>query len=191
MTILNKGEHAPDFLMRDMTGRNIRLSDFTGKKVLLSFFRYATCPFCTVRFVRLAQEAERYARSGLIILAIFESSEQYINNYIGRRGLPFPVIPDPDGSLYALYGVKKSIPGLMLGMFRIPTLLRAMFDPDYRMANSGGSMTRIPADFLIGRDMTIAKSYYGSDIGDHIPFRDIDSFVAAKPHRQTVLQSRL
>lgn len=172
------GEPAPDFIAQDISGRQIRLTDFRGKKVLLCFFRYATCPFCTVRFVRLAHEAQRYASSGLVILGVFESSQEYIKNYISRRGLPFPVIPDPDGKLYAKYGVKKSIPGLMLGMFRMPTMLRALFDPDYRMARPDGSVTRIPADFLIKTDMTISESYYGSDIGDHMPFKAIDNFVA-------------
>lgn len=188
MTRLNKGELAPDFNAQDVTGKQIRLSAFRGRKILLSFFRYATCPFCTVRFVRLAQEMERYANSGLVVIGVFESSREYIMRYIGRRGLPFPIIADPDGELYAQYGVKKSMPGMMLGMLRMPTLLRALLDPDYRMANSGGSKTRIPADFLISGDRTIVESYYGRDIGDHMPFKHIDSFALSSMRHQAVQQ---
>ncbi|MEN8168816.1 MAG: peroxiredoxin family protein [Pseudomonadota bacterium] len=176
MITLKTDDMAPDFAMIDLNGDTIRLADYKGEKVLLSFFRYATCPFCTVRFVRLTQEVERYAEQGIQVIAVFESSSDYIQEYLGRRGLPFPVIPDPQGELYARYGIKKSLPGLMLGMFRMPTMLRALFDPDYRMAKPDADITRIPADFLIGTDQIIADSYYGSDIGDHIPFKRIDSF---------------
>ncbi len=116
--------------------------------------------------------------AGVEIIAVFESSRAYIKEYLGRRGLPFPVIPDPEGGLYALYGVKKSMPGLLFGMLRMPTLLRALFDPDYRLAKPDASVTRIPADFLIRPDMTLAESYYGKDIGDHISFKHIDAFAA-------------
>lgn len=176
MNTLNIGDVAPDFTMKDMNKNDIHLYDFKGKKILLCFFRYATCPFCTVRFVRLSQEVERYAKQGIQIVGVFESSEKYIQKYLGRRGLSFPIIPDPAGELYLQYGVKKSLPGLMFGMFRMPTLLRTLFDREYRMAKPDGSISRIPADFLINADKSIADTYYGSDIGDHIPFKRIDRF---------------
>jgi len=176
METLQAGDKALDFSRPDLYGNPVRLSDYRGKKVLLVFFRYATCPFCTVRFVRLVQEAQHYSEQGIQIIGVFESSAQYIHEYLSRRGLPFPVIPDPDGELYALYGVKRSLAGLLFGMFRMPTLLRALFDTQYRMARPDGSVTRIPADFLIGPDQVIAEAYYGSDIGDHIPFKHIEAF---------------
>jgi peroxiredoxin len=178
MEMLQTGDIAPGFSLQDMAGTTVRLSDYRGKKVLLCFFRFATCPFCTVRFVRLAQETERYSAMGLEIVAVFESSREYIQEYLGRRPLPFPVIPDPEGVLYAAYGVKKSMSGLLFGMFRMPTLLRALFDPQFRMGKPDSSILRIPADFLIGADGTVEESYYGSDIGDHMPFRRIDEFAA-------------
>jgi len=182
MNALTIGTPVLDFIAEDVNGKPIRLTDYRGRKVLLSFFRYASCPFCTVRYVRLANEVQRYADAGLDIIAVFESSADYIHNYIGRRGLPFPVIADPEGKLYALYGVKKSMPGMMLGMLRLPTLLRALLDRNYKLGLPDASLTRIPADFLIESDMTLSHSYYGSDIGDHMPFKTIDAFVE-KPTR--------
>jgi peroxiredoxin len=34
---LKKGDAAPDFVLRDQAGKEFKLSDFRGKKVLLSF----------------------------------------------------------------------------------------------------------------------------------------------------------
>ena len=176
MRILNINNLAPDFTMPDVNGNEIHFYDYKGKKILLCFFRYATCPFCTVRFVRLSQEAERYSKLGVQVIGVFESSAEYIKKYLGSRGLTFPVIPDPAGELYRIYGVKKSLPGLMFGMFRMPTMLRALFDPEYRMAKPDGSITRIPADFIVNADLSIADIYFGNDIGDHIPFKRVDKF---------------
>lgn len=178
MTILKKGDTAPDFTMQDLNGKPIQLADFRGRKVLLVFFRYATCPFCTVRFVRLSQESARYNAEGIEIIGVFESESDYIREYLSKRGLPFPIISDPGGVLYELYGVERSMTGLLIGMLRIPTLLRALFDPEYRLAVPDGSVSRIPADFLIGPDQIIVDAYYGKDIGDHIPFKRIDAFAS-------------
>ncbi|MEJ2452323.1 MAG: redoxin domain-containing protein [Gammaproteobacteria bacterium] len=186
MSSLKIGEPVLDFIKQDVNGKPIRLTDYRGRKVLLSFFRFASCPFCTVRFVRLANEVQHYAEAGLDIIGVFESSADYIHKYIGRRGLPFPVIADPEGELYSLYGVKKSIPGMMLGMLRMPTLLRALFDRAYKMGVPDASIMRIPADFLIEPDMTIGHTYYGSDIGDHVPFKTIEKFIE-KPARRASL----
>lgn len=37
--IITPGELAPDFELRDVEGKTVRLSDFRGKPVLLSFLR--------------------------------------------------------------------------------------------------------------------------------------------------------
>jgi thioredoxin-dependent peroxiredoxin len=178
MNKLAIGDTAHDFTMKDLNGVDIKLSYYQGKKVLLSFFRFATCPFCTVRFARLVQESQHYAEQGLHIIAVFESSQEYIEQYMHGKNLNFPVIADPEGKLYTQYGLKKSLIGMMLGMMRIPTLMKAMFTPGYKMAKPDSSMKRIPADFLIDHEQTIIDSYYGKDIGDHIPFHRIDKLIS-------------
>ena len=37
--LITPGELAPDFELQDIEGKNIRLSDFRGKPVFLSFLR--------------------------------------------------------------------------------------------------------------------------------------------------------
>ncbi len=174
MNKLSIGDKAPDFTMKDLKGVDIKLSYYQNKKVILSFFRFATCPFCTVRFARLVQEAQHYSDNGVYIIAVFESGPDYIKKYINNQDINFPIIADPEGKLYSQYGVKKSVLGIMLGMMRLPTLMKAMFSSGYKMAKPDSSMRRIPADFLIDQEQTIIDSYYGKDIGDHIPFKRID-----------------
>ena len=41
-----------------------------------------------------------------------------------------------------------------------------------------GQPNLLPADFLLGPDLTIERAYYGRDIGDHLPFSEIEQFLA-------------
>jgi len=44
--MLQKGETAPDFVLKDQDGKEFRLSDLTGKRVLLSFHPLAWTGIC-------------------------------------------------------------------------------------------------------------------------------------------------
>lgn len=172
------GDRVPDFIINDIFGETIQLSNFVGKKTLLVFFRFASCPLCTVRFAQLVQNYQEYADKGLNIVAVFESSPEFVKRYAtNKKNVPFPVIADLEGELYKLYNVKKSVTATVLGMFRIFKMIKGMFVRKFSMAVPDGSITRVPADFLIGPLLTVQESYYGSDIGDHIPLKHITEFL--------------
>lgn len=178
MKDLQPGDKALDFKTQDIDDNPIQLSDFIGKKTLLCFFRFASCPLCTVRFSQILQNYPEYRNRGLNVLAVFESSPEYIHRYVSsKKKVPFPIIADLEGDLYKLYNVKKSVTGTMRGMLRMFTMIKGMLDPDYEMGKPDGSVTRVPADFLISPLLTIHDSYYGKDIGDHIPLKRIDEFI--------------
>lgn len=48
---LKKGDKAIGFKTEDILGNKIDLEEFRGKKVLLSFYRGASCPFLTSGFM--------------------------------------------------------------------------------------------------------------------------------------------
>lgn len=179
MKNLIRGDRAPEFETVDINGNNIQLDGNRGKNTLICFFRFASCPLCTVRFTQLLQKFSEYRDKDLNIIAVFESSPEYIKTYLNEaKKIPFPIVADLDGRLFKLYNVKKSFLAMMLGMFRMKTMFKGMRSPGYSMGKPDGSVSRVPADFLIDSLMTIEESYYGSDIGDHIPFKRIDAFLA-------------
>ncbi len=166
------GVAAPDFEVIDIDGRGQRLSAYRGAPVLLSFYRYITCPMCNLRIGRLLHEHPKYA-DRLVFLAVFESPASYIRQYVTRT-MPFPVIADPDGELYRRYGVKRSWTGALLGLLRMGTAFQAMRGVNFRLRPSGGHLNRLPADFLIDPTGAITVAYYGTDITDHIPFATLN-----------------
>jgi peroxiredoxin len=63
------GKHAPDFTATDLTGKEIRLSDFAGKVVVLEF--WATwCPPCRSSIPGLVALQNRYGDRNMTILAV-------------------------------------------------------------------------------------------------------------------------
>jgi thioredoxin-dependent peroxiredoxin len=166
---LQAGQTAPDFLRPDISGTMIRPNDYRGRYLLLSFYRYASCPFCNLRVHELMQHLTEFDRRGLSLVAVFQSAREGIREHVGKQRPPFPIIPDPGHDIYRRYGVETSLPGLLLGLtLRLGKALRAMAR-GFLPGRMEGSITLVPADFLIGPDGSILLAYYGKDISDHLP----------------------
>ena len=180
MEKLKSGDIAPDFAVIDVNGETVRLDDYKGSKVLLTFYRFAACPFCTIHFSLMAKQAEFYEKNGMKMISIFESEAEYIRGYMTTRGLPFPVVADPLGLTYIQYAVQKSFKGVVKGMFkRLPSLIKVMLGSTYRFGKPDGSLTRIPADFIIDENGIILDAYYGKDASDNIPITQIEKRLLA------------
>ena len=101
-----EGEPAPDFTATTAEGEPITLSDLRGRPVVLNF--WATwCAPCRVEMPALQGASERYADSGLIILAVnaMEPADR-VSAYMQELGLTFPAVLDPDGAVLDLYGIR-------------------------------------------------------------------------------------
>ena len=66
---LTAGEMAPDFVMNDVTGRELKLADFKGKIVILDF--WATwCGPCIASFPHTQEISKKYADQDVVVLAL-------------------------------------------------------------------------------------------------------------------------
>ena len=143
---------------------------------MLSFYRYAACPFCNLRIHRLSEKYPDWQHRGPEAIAIFHSPAKNILKYAGKQSPPFPIIPDPGKKLYHLYGVEKSLIGMLTGMLRIGEMIQSARKGFFHLYPENGLST-LPADFLIDEKGTIAHAYYGSDMGDHVPFEKVNSWL--------------
>jgi len=174
---LNTGDPAPLFETTAMDGKPIQLAGLRGQKLLLAFFRYASCPLCNLRISELIRHQPDLQRQGLHIVAFFQSPPERIGQYVGRQGPPFPLVADPDHGIYRLYGVESSWSGFLKGGLRVGALATATAR-GFLPGPMDGYKHLIPADFLIGTDLIIQTAYYGTDIGDHLPLPAIHQWLA-------------
>lgn len=169
---LKQNSKAPDFSTIDYLGQEVELSEYKGKKVLLSFFRVASCPFCNLRVHELIKNQQELNSRGIKIITFFLASKDEIHKYAGKLTPPFPVIPDPEFLIYKKYGVESSLSGMFKAMFRMGTMVKMMIGGFFNM-KSVTERPLLPADFLIDENGVIYKTHYGSDFGDHIDLKDV------------------
>ena len=143
---------------------------------MLSFFRFASCPFCNLRMHELTTKFKELG-GDFTIVAIFDSPLDNLQQHATRHQPPFPVLADEDNVCYKRYGIEYSLAGVLKGMLgRMPTLLNAMFVKGYIPLVIKGRMTTMPADFLVDENGIIKTAYYGKDEGDHLPFHLVRAF---------------
>lgn len=179
-TRLTSGDLAPQFKVEAVFGEVIDLSAYHGKPVLLSFFRNGACAICNLQVHHLIEKYPAYHALGLEMVAVFESPRSSILEYVGKQDAPFPIIADPEASLYNLYGLEVSeekVNATMateLGQQRVQEAAAHGF----RLTPEPGSnFYRMPADFLIGPDGKVVQAVYSDLLGQHLSFEAIEAYL--------------
>ncbi|MBX2842351.1 MAG: AhpC/TSA family protein [Flammeovirgaceae bacterium] len=167
-----KNQIATPFETQDYLGNNISLADYKGKKVLLTFFRYASCPFCNMRMQLLIRNTEKLKNAGVEVLVLFASSSNQIKKYAGKQNPPFPILPDPNRKIYKDYMINSSAMGMLKTMGNMKVMMKMMASGFF----SFDSLPRealLPADFLIDENQVIADSFFGTDFSEHMDIEKI------------------
>lgn len=101
---------APDFILKDLQGNNVKLSDYKGKIVILNF--WATwCGYCKDEMPEFSQyDKQLQQEKDAVILAIdSEESEAKVKKFVSDNNIDLKVLLDVDGEvtkLYAPYGIQ-------------------------------------------------------------------------------------
>ncbi|AOP35358.1 hypothetical protein A0128_16825 [Leptospira tipperaryensis] len=171
---LKTGDNAKAFTVKDYLGKTIHLEDLKGKYTLLAFFRNAECALCNLRVHQLLNAYPELQRKGLQILAVFESTEESIKNSVGKKEIPFPLIPDPSNSLYKLYDVGFSWLGVVKTILTGKKEIKEAEGLGFEMKKVPGmKMDRMPAEFLIGPDLRMQIVKFSKKVTDHISLEDL------------------
>lgn len=99
------GEIAQDFTLKDLSGKQVSLSDFKDKPVIL-FFWSTTCPFCRDELNTLNREYERIKDEGVELFAIsVREPGSKVNRFVKNFQPAFPVLLDEDTLVAQLYDI--------------------------------------------------------------------------------------
>jgi peroxiredoxin len=100
------GFEAPGFSLPDLDGVTHDLASYRGKVVFLNV--WATwCPPCREEMPSMNRLHERYAREGLVVLAVSqdEGPKEGVEAFARGLGLTFPILLDPEGVVPPRFGV--------------------------------------------------------------------------------------
>ena len=169
------GDQAFRLSLPSIDGSTFDTESLAGRRFMLSFLRFASCPFCNLRVHNLVKRFGELG-PGFTIVAVFDSPLDNLVRHAKGHEAPFPILADETGTSYQLYGIEHSLAGVLKGVvLRAPTLLAAMAK-GYLPTAPKGSMTTMPADFLIDEQGIIQAAHYGQDEGDHLPFDEARMF---------------
>ncbi len=108
-----EGDQAPSFTLQADDGREVSLSDYQGKKVVLYFYPKDGTPGCTREAIEFRDIAKEFEKEDAAILGVSKDSVQSHQKFKRKHELPFTLLSDPEGKVLDLYGVwkKKSLYG--------------------------------------------------------------------------------
>jgi peroxiredoxin len=113
--LLNKGVDvaAPDFVLKDLNDKEVKLSDYRGKVVLLNFST-TWCPHCRTIIPYLKELYEKYKDKDFVILNIdIQESKKRVSAFAAKFEIPYKVLLDTDAEVAMLYEI-VGVPNLIL-----------------------------------------------------------------------------
>lgn len=105
--MLQEGIKAPDFTLQSANGLDIKLSDFTGKKVILYFYPRDNTPGCTIEACEFRDAYEEYQNAGAVIIGISPDTVSKHKSFSGQYDLPFLLLADTEKKVIKAFGTEK------------------------------------------------------------------------------------
>ncbi|MFB9620427.1 thioredoxin-dependent thiol peroxidase [Brooklawnia cerclae] len=104
MTQLAAGDAAPPFTLPDAEGRDISLSDFKGRKVVVYFYPAAMTPGCTTEAIDFTQARDDFLEAGIDVVGISPDSPDKIQKFRTRKDLKVTLLSDENRQVISAYG---------------------------------------------------------------------------------------
>jgi peroxiredoxin len=91
-------EPAPDFMLEDTTGQEVRLSDFLGRAVVLNY--WATwCGPC-IREMPMFQKYYELYPSDMVVIGIdLQETDEEVKSFLGNMDLTYKILIDHKGDI--------------------------------------------------------------------------------------------
>lgn len=95
----------PEILGIGKDGKEIKLSDFPGKKFIIYFYPKDNTSGCTMEAASLRDNYQTFLNMGYQIIGVSKDSVASHKKFAEVQNLPFPLVADTDGKLCELAGV--------------------------------------------------------------------------------------
>ncbi len=102
---LNIGDKAPDFSLKNETGKTVALKALRGKPVVLYFYPKDDTPGCTKEACGFRDSMASIRKTGAMVLGVSLDDEAAHQKFIAKYDLPFSLLVDGDIKVSKAYGV--------------------------------------------------------------------------------------
>lgn len=101
---MNIGDKIPEILGKDQNGKEIKASDYKGRKIVLYSYPKANTPGCTAEACSLQAHKAELQAAGYEIIGVSKDKEAAQKKFADAQGLDFPLIADTDTTLLQTLG---------------------------------------------------------------------------------------
>src|SRR5579863_1728232 len=101
------GKPAPEFVLPAVVGPNVRLSEFRGQPVMISFWS-SRCSVCTAHLTAMDRYYATYRSSGLVVLGVsVDDDQQRASDYARSHATSFPLLLDKTKGVSRAFDIER------------------------------------------------------------------------------------
>jgi peroxiredoxin Q/BCP len=119
--MLEPGDQAPPFTLRDSSGKQVSLEDFAGRNVILYFYPRDDTPGCTKEACGFRDAWSGLQELGVVVLGVSADDAASHTKFAAKYRLPFTLLSDPAHTVmtaYGAYGPKTMYGKQVVGVIR-------------------------------------------------------------------------
>jgi len=156
---LKAGDRAPEFALKDASGREIASRELLAKgPLVVTFYRGVWCPYCNMDLQALQEALPAITERGAQLIAISPQSQHNSLKSQRENKVTFPILSDPGNEVAARFGLRFKLPDYLIELYR------DSFKNDLSRTNGDSSWTLpMPARYVIGTDGVIAYAEVSPD----------------------------
>src|SRR5262245_6292023 len=109
--MLQAGDKAPEFTLKDENGETVRLADFMGKSgVVLMFYPADNTPGCTKQLCTARDDYDKYQAAGVAVFGVNPGNASTHKKFAEKHSMRTPLLVDEGGAVCRAYGALMPIP---------------------------------------------------------------------------------
>jgi peroxiredoxin len=155
---IKAGDRAPQFTLKDQNANDVSSADLLARgPLVVTFYRGVWCPYCNIELQAINEVLPQIHAYGANVLAISPQTPVHSRKSVRENRLGFPVLSDLNGETSAAFGLRFSLPGYLVDLYRrlrnhLPTFNG---DPSWTLP--------MPARYVIGHDGIVLYSEVNAD----------------------------
>lgn len=111
--MITEGDQEPKFELNDANGKQVKSSDFKGKKHVIYFYPKDFTPGCTIEADEFSKEYKKFQKHGIEIIGISKDDVESHKKFVDKMNIPYVLLSDPEAEVCKKFGVwgKKQFMG--------------------------------------------------------------------------------
>lgn len=159
---LKVGDKAPDFVLKNSHGKQVKLSSLLAKgKVILTWYRGGWCPYCNKALSQLQEILPQIKEQGATVVALTPELPDYSSGTINKNKLQFEILSDIDNKIAEIYGLK----------FTLDQKTATFYESKMNLSKVNGnnlSQLPVPATYIIDRKGIIRFAYLNPNYKERV-----------------------